>query len=77
MQTNDVKQYWLNPNYFKKTKRSVGIFSFFLPQMSKRRTSALLPITGYRFKKRVNLHTVNSMLHSKDKINLIFFRGGF
>ena len=45
MQTNDAKQYGLNPNCFEKTKRSVGHFSFFLPQMSKRRTSALLPIT--------------------------------
>ena len=45
MQTNDVKQYWHNHNCFEKTKEAWGIFSFFLPQMSKRRTSALLPIT--------------------------------
>lgn len=32
---------------------------------------------GRGFKKRVYQHTFNSMLHSKDKINLIFFRGGF
>ena len=28
-QTNDVKRYWLNPNCFEKTKRSVGHFFFF------------------------------------------------
>ena len=35
----------LKPNCFEKTKVRWGIFSFFLPQMLKRRTSALLPIT--------------------------------
>ena len=29
MQTNDAKQYRLNPNCFEKTKEAWGIFSFF------------------------------------------------
>jgi hypothetical protein len=45
---NDLNENTLNPNCFEKTKEAWGIFSFFLPQMLKRRTSALLPITdGY------------------------------
>jgi hypothetical protein len=36
----------LKPNCFEKTKVRWGIFSFFLLQMLKRRTSALLPITA-------------------------------
>ena len=36
----------LKPNCFEKTKEAWGIFSFFLPQMLKRRTSALLPIAA-------------------------------
>ena len=45
MQTNDAKQYWLNPNCFEKTKVRGAFFLFFLPQMSKRRTSAILLVT--------------------------------
>jgi hypothetical protein len=35
----------VKPNCFEKTKEAWGIFSFFLPQMLKRRPSVLLPIT--------------------------------
>ena len=42
---NDLNENTLNPNCFEKTKEAWAIFSFFLPQMLKRRTSALLPIT--------------------------------
>jgi len=43
---NDLNENTLNPNCFEKTKEAWGIFSFFLPQMLKRRMSALLPITN-------------------------------
>lgn len=36
----------LKPNCFEKTKVRGAFFLFFLPQMLKRRTPALLPITS-------------------------------
>ena len=42
---NDLNENTLNPNCFEKTKERGAFFLFFLPQMLKRRTSALLPIT--------------------------------
>lgn len=51
---NDLNENTLNPICFEKTKEAWGIFSFFLPQMLKRRTSALLPITPIFAKQTFN-----------------------